>query len=74
MRKFTLYVVRWGIDGWGNSKPCSSCTKFLQEIGIGTIIYTTGDDTFYKKEKVKDLKTKHISSGMKTIIRKKLNS
>ena len=73
MKKYTLYVVRWSdCDGWKNSKPCDSCTVFLKEMGIGTIIYTTGDENLYKKEKVKNLKTTHKSSGMKSLIREKL--
>ena len=73
MRKYTLYVVRWSEkDGWKNSKPCYSCTLFLKEMGIGTIIYTTGDKTLFKKERVKNLETTHDSSGMKSLIREKL--
>lgn len=70
MKKLTLYVVRWS-DKWENSKPCISCTYFLKKMGIGTIIYSTGDETIYKKERVKNLESKHVSSGMKTINRKK---
>ncbi len=71
MKKYTLIVVRWSKtkNDWSNSKPCQSCTEFLQKVGIGTIIYTTGDDTIYKKERVKHLTTKHISSGMRHMSR-----
>lgn len=73
MKKYTIYVVRWSNDnGWGNSKPCLSCTKFLKQIGIGTIIYTTGDNDFFKKIKIRDLETNHISSGMKSLYRNRL--
>ena len=68
MKKLTLYVVRWS-NKWENSKPCKSCTIFLQQVGIGTIIYSTGDKEIFKKERVKNLKTDHVSSGMKTMNR-----
>jgi len=74
MKKFTLYVVRWNSNKWGNSKPCISCIDFLQKMGIGTIIYTTGDHRVYKKEKVKNLNSKHVSSGMKSMLQEKLIS
>ena len=70
MKKFTLYVVRWNSNKWGNSKPCQSCIDFLQKVGIGTIIYTTGDDSLYKKERVKNLNSEHVSSGMKSMTQK----
>lgn len=70
MKKYTLYVVRWSNNsGWGNSKPCESCINFLQMVGIGTIIYTTGDNELYKKERVKNLNTTHMSSGMRSLYR-----
>jgi len=72
MKKFTLYVVRWSRKEkcFENSKPCESCTSFLQMIGIGTIVYTTGDDEIYKRERVKNLNTEHMSSGMRCLTRK----
>ena len=74
MKKFTLVVVRWSNKNncFENSKPCQSCTDFLKLVGIGKIIYSTGDNRIFKTERVKNLKTNHISSGMKSLMRKKL--
>ncbi len=73
MKKFTIYVIRWSYQEstWKNSKPCESCTRFLKNVGIGTIIYTTGTGDVYKKEKVKDLFTLHKSSGMRMMTKLK---
>jgi deoxycytidylate deaminase len=74
MKKFTIYVIRWSNEEniWKNSKPCESCTIFLKQIGIGKIIYTTGEKgkNFYKIERVKNLYTEHISSGMRMLNKK----
>lgn len=72
MKKFTLYVIRWSEHNksYENSKPCKSCIDFLKKVGIGTIIYTTGDKDIYKKEKVTNLNSTHISSGMKNFSKK----
>lgn len=73
MKKLTIYVVRWSKkeNCYENSKPCESCITFLKRVGIGTIIYTTGDNDIYKKERVRNLSSKHISSGMKCLNREK---
>lgn len=71
MKKFTLLVVRWSNQNncFENSKPCQSCTSFLKLIGIGKIIYSTGNNDLFKIERVKNLNTNHISSGMKSLNR-----
>lgn len=39
-----------------NSKPCSHCVKLLKNIGIKSIIYTTGNDqNLLHKETVKNM-------------------
>ncbi len=74
MKKFTLIVIRWSNKNncFENSKPCQSCTEFLKFIGIGKIIYSTGDDEIYRVERVKNMTSSHISSGMKSLLREKL--
>ncbi len=76
MKKFTLIVIRWSNNNncFENSKPCESCIKFLKYIGIGKIIYSTGDEDIYRVERVKNLSSSHISSGMKSLIREKLKN
>lgn len=73
MKKLTIYVVRWSKkeNCYENSKPCESCITFLKMVGIGTIIYTTGDNKIYKKERVRNLSSDHMSSGMRSLDKRK---
>lgn len=50
LRGAAVYVYREKRDGsLGNAKPCSSCTKMLQALGIKVVYFTTDGGYAYLK-------------------------
>ncbi len=40
----TIYVFRW-TEGWnpGLAKPCPYCAQMLRDLGVETVVFSTGD-------------------------------
>lgn len=55
-------VVRVVNGGFRGSKPCKECTEFLKKLQIGKISYSN-DDGSITTERVRDLKSNHLSSA-----------
>ena len=64
-KKYNLWVFRHSeTSGVTNSKPCSSCTKFIKEsMPYVNKIYYSYDNTYYIREDKTTLNTQHISAG-----------
>lgn len=59
----TLIVVGYYKNRLHNSRPCDHCLRIINMFGIKKIIYSTGDENVFKKEKIKDMKFLGPSSG-----------
>ena len=65
---YDIVVFRYhkGTKELANSRPCQRCIKIMKKNRIKNVYYSTGKDTIVR-EKVKnmDVKTAHITSGIK---------
>jgi len=63
--KYELWVFRFSeASGTMNSKPCSNCTKFIQEsMPYVKKVYYSWDNEHFICEDKRDLKTNHVSLG-----------
>lgn len=46
-----------------NSRPCNQCIDIMRRVGIDEVIYTTGEDNYYRVEKISTIEYKHNSAG-----------
>lgn len=61
LKKLIFVNIRMLKKSVGCSKPCLHCLQALKKHGMKKIIYITSDHTC-KKEKIKNIKTSHITS------------
>ena len=60
MNKINIIVIRWNGVKFVNSQPCKYCNRLLENLGVKNIYYSDDDgDIIY--ERVKNLKTDHLS-------------
>lgn len=64
--KCNIYVVRISntTKEYLNSKPCSNCIKILKYYNLSKTYYSSENNSF-SVEKIKDLKSNHLSQGFK---------
>jgi len=65
-RGSTIYVARVDKNGLPRmARPCPKCMNALYHAGVREVVYTT-DEGSYKIERVKDLPTNYLDSGVDT--------
>ncbi len=86
MKKYTLYVVRSGVDDtqeeinfndriMKSSKPCKNCVKYLQNIGLTKVVYVDNNNHFQKVNIANwDLNKQHLSCAQRNFIEFKNNN
>jgi hypothetical protein len=58
-KNINIIVIRWGEQGFKNSKPCSDCCNYMKKIGINKIYYTI-NDKFIIVENISNIQNNHV--------------